>query len=188
VGYRASLAALALVAVGVVATAAPAKDVSDPVERGCRFSVYGGLGDWQQRSVAVGPIGFVGAPFYAEGFTPDDVGGGRFRPSKLLVVLKTGWVARVSVPAAQRATLALAYDVRTFNNPVAPVDGDHVVNFRACAPGKPFVGPRTQRWTQFNGAIVVAEPQCVTLNLAAAKQGHPLRGYKRVRFGFGVAC
>lgn len=82
----------------------------------------------------------MGARFYATQFTPFDVGDGRYRPSKLLVVLKTGWVARLSVPAAQRGTVSLGYDFRTFNEPVAPAEGDHVVKFTACPPGRPFLG------------------------------------------------
>ena len=165
---------LAVVAVAAVTTtSAPAAD-DDSIERGCRTSVYGELGAWQERSVVQGPLGLVGARAFAARFAPLPAGGGRYRGSKLLVLVRTGWIVRLVVPGPERHRVALQYDPADFNEPVAPVGGDHEVNFAACPPGRPFLGPARERWTQFNGAIVVANRRCARLHVYAARQGRPL--------------
>jgi hypothetical protein len=185
-------AVAALVVAGLAAAgsssggaAAPA-----PVERTCRSSVYGRLGAWQAQSIVAGSLGLVGARTFASAFRPLPAGGGRYRGSKLLVLVRTGWVVRVVVPPAQRRRVALQYDPATFDDPVAPAAGDHVVTFAACPPGRPFLGPAGARWTQFNGAIVVARRGCVELDVLAAKRGRPLPGRpQRLRVAFGrPAC
>jgi hypothetical protein len=163
-----------------------------PVVRDCNSSVYGDLGsDWMASSIVAGSLAFVRARFYsssAHSFA--SVGGGRYRGSKMLVAVRTGWVTRVVVPMAERRKIALQYAPADFNKPVVPAHSDHDVTFTACPPGRPFLGPKTARWTQFNGAIVVAGRRCVTLAVYAAKQGHPLpRRGLRARLSFGAgAC
>jgi hypothetical protein len=183
------LAAAALVFFAIaLATTAQAAD--DPVTRDCGSSVYGELGDWQRDSVVVGPLGFVRARSYASTFVPVPAGGGRYRGSKLLVVVRTGWVVRLVVPLPQRRKVALQYDSADFNKAVVPADSEHDVTFEACPPGRPLVGPATSRWTQFNGAIVVAGRRCVRLHVYAAKRGHALPSepqLARLSFGAG-AC
>jgi len=188
------LAAGALAVVAAVAAAAPAlvegAPGQEPVTRDCGASVYGDLGsDWMPASVVAGPLAFVRARFYASSQSSFLGEGGRYRPSKLLVVVRTGWVARVVVPAAQRGRVALRYEPATFNDAVAPSLGAHDVTFTACPPGRPFLGPTTARRTQFNGAVTVAGRRCVTLFVYAAKQGHPLperARATRLSFGAGV--
>ena len=172
----------------VVALATSAHAVDEPVMRDCASSVYGELGDWQRDSMVVGPLGFLRARAYARRFVPAPAGGGRYRGTKLLVVVRTGWIVRVVVPDAQRATVALQYAPADFNAAVVPAESEHEVIFTACPPSRPFLGPVGSRWTQFNGAIVVAGRRCVTLVVYAAKQGHPLPTrplQTRLSFGAG---
>lgn len=163
----------------------------EPVARDCGSSVYGDLGsDWKTASVVVGPLAFVQGRFYSS--SPSSfasVGGGRYRGSKLLAVVRTGWVVRLVVPAAQRRKVALQYAPEDFNEAVVPAQSEHDVTFTACPPGRPLLGPKTEQWTQFNGAIVVAGRRCVTLAVYAAKQGHPLPRrplHARLSFGAGT--
>jgi hypothetical protein len=182
---------LAVVAAGVAlgGVSAALAGGSDPVDRECNTSVYGALGnDWLPASVVTGPLAFVRAKDYAK--SPSrfgTVGGGRYRASKLLVLVQTGWVARVVVPAGQRAKVALQYAPEDFNKAVVPVDSEHDVTFTACPRRRPFIGPASARYTQFNGGIVVAGRRCVTLAVYPTKQGHPLPSAPlRARLSFGV--
>jgi hypothetical protein len=182
------LALVAGLGAGVVAGASAAGG-AEPVLRPCASSVYGDLGTrWLQESVVAGPLAFVRARAYAASRSSfGSIGGGRYRGNKLLVVVRTGWVARVVVPSAQRRRVALQYAPEHFNEAVAPADGEHEVTFTACPPRRPSLGPVSARWTQFNGAIVVAGRRCVTLAVHAAKQGHPLPVEPaRVRLSFGA--
>ena len=162
---------------------------TEPVSRGCNTSVYGDLGDgWLPSSVVAGPLVFVRGRVYARSTSRfRSVSSGRYRGSKLLVVVRTGWVARVVVPPAQRAKVALQYAPEDFNKAVVPAESEHDVTFTACPPRRPFLGPASARYTQFNGAIVVAGRRCVTLEVYAAKQGHPLPAAPtRARLSFGA--
>ena len=165
---------------------------AEPVVRECGSSVYGKLGSersWLSASVVAGPLVFFRVRAYASSTSKfASVGGGRYRGSKLLVLVRTGWVARVVVPAAQRRKVALQYGPEDANKAVVPAESEHDVTFEACPPGRPFLGPKSARWTQFNGAIVVAGRRCVTLAVYAAKQGHPLPKravFPRLSFGAG---
>ena len=188
-------AALTLVIAGVAAQPEPATGVGpgdEDVVRDCGSSVYGDLGrDWTTSSIVVGPLAFVGARRLSSSpYSFRSVGAGRYRGTKLLSVVRTGWVARVVVPPAQRHGVALQYGRIDLNEPVVPAEGEHEVTFTACPPGRPSLGPPGQRWTQFNGAIVVAGRRCVTLAVYAAKQGHPLPSitlHARLSLGAG-AC
>ena len=178
---RRSVPALGLVVALVAAdlalsSHAAARGAPDPVARDCGSSVYGDLGrDWITSSVVAGPLAFVRARSLSTSpYSFRSVGGGRYRGIKLLAAVRTGWVVRLVVPPADRGAVALRYDSADFNRAVAPAEGAHEVTFTACPPGRPFLGPENQRWTQFNGAIVVAGRRCVTLAVYAAKQGHPL--------------
>jgi hypothetical protein len=162
------------------------------VARTCSSSVYGDLGsDWIASSVVAGPLAFVRAREYASSTASfASVGGGRYRGTKLLAAVRAGWVARVVVPAADRPKVALQYDRAHFNKAVVPAESEHDVTFTACPPGRPLLGPKAARWTQFNGAIVVAGRRCVTLAVYSAKQGHRLSARAhtaRLSFGAG-AC
>jgi hypothetical protein len=163
-----------------------------PVARNCTSSVYGELGDdWMPSSVVVGPLAFVRARAYSLSTSSfASIGGGRYRGSKLLVAVRTGWVVRLVVPTADRRTVALQYAPADFNKAVVPARSEHDVIFTACPPGRPFLGPATALWTQFNGAIVVAGRRCVTLAVYAARQGHRLpRKPRLARLSFGAgAC
>ncbi len=162
--------------------------------RDCGTSVYGDLGGsaFLPASVVAGPLAFVQARGYARSTSSfAGIGGGRYRPMKLLTVVRTGWVARVVVPAAHRENVSLAYDRERSNTPIAPGEGVHEVTFASCPPGRPFLGPSAERWTQFNGSIVVAGRRCVTLAVYAAKQGHELPSLPqvaRLSFGAGGRC
>ena len=183
--------ALAVAAVDT-GSALHAAGLEEPVTRECGSSVYGDVGgDWMRSSIVVGPLAFVRARSYASSTSRfSTVGGGRYRGSKMLALVRTGWVARVVVPAAERRVVALQYAREHFNRAVVPADGEHEVTFKACPPGRPLLGPSTARWTQFNGAIVIAGRRCVTLAVFAAKQGHPLPAKPlRARLSFGAgAC
>ena len=143
------------------------------------------------RSIVVGPLAFVGARVYASSpFSSPNVGGGRYHGRKLLAVVRTGWVARVVVPAELRRSVSFQYAPAHFNKAVVPAQGEHDVTFVACPLGRPFLGPASARWTQFNGAIVVAGRRCVTLAVYAAKHGSPLPSRAlRAHLSFGAgAC
>ena len=164
---------------------------AEPVQRDCRSSVYGALGAWMADSVVSGPLGFVRARRYAESrstyFRP--LPDGRYRGLKLLAVVKTGWQARIVVPAPQQRFVALAHHPSTFGKPVVPADGVHDETLIACPPGRPLLGPTEQAWTQFNGEIVVAGRRCVLLHVYASKHGKPWPSRPRLAFlPLGAAC
>jgi hypothetical protein len=194
---RARLAASVLGLVAAVVAAESALSIraiarDEPVARDCMSSVYGDLGnDWLAPSIVVGPLAFVRARTYSTSTSSfASIGGGRYRGSKLLAAVRTGWVVRLVVPSAERRRVALQYAPQHFNTAVVPAKSEHDVTFTACPPRRPFLGPRTARWTQFNGAIVVAGRRCVTLAVYAAKQRRPLPDQPRhARLSFGAgAC
>jgi hypothetical protein len=183
--------AFATVAVDAALSTSAARH-DEPVERDCTSSVYGHLGgNWLSSSVVTGPLAFVRARAYAESTASfAGLAGGRYRGTKLLAAVRTGWVARVVVPTGQRRKVAFQYAPVDFNTAVVPAESEHDVTFTACRPGRPLLGPKSARWTQFNGAIVVAGRRCVSLDVFAAKQGHALpTSGRRARLSFGAgAC
>ena len=173
------------------ATLARGGGSAEPVQRGCGSSVYGALGAWVADSVVAGPVGFVRARRYVDSrstsFNP--LPDGRYRGLKLLAVVKTGWRARIVVPARQQPFVALAHHPSTFGKPVIPQEGVHDETLTACPPGRPLLGPISQAWTQFNGEITVAGRRCVLLHVYAAKQGKPLPNRPILaRLPFGTRC
>ena len=183
------MAAVLVAGAAEAGSGAPAAG-TDPVRRECGSSVWGEPGsDWPASSVIAGPLMFVNARLLKDStYRFGSVGGGRYKAMKQLVVVRTGWVARVVVPSAQRTRVALQYAPEHFNTAVVPAQSEHDVTFAACPPGRPSLGPSSQRETQFNGGIVVAGRRCVMLAVYAAKQGHPLPSrpvYARISFGAG---
>jgi len=95
------------------------------------------------------------------------------RPYKVVLRIKTGAVATLSVPRAQRAVVALAYAKGSANGPTHRAemrvrDGQTAVRFKSCTNVD-------QAHTEFGGGFVVAGPRCARLEVAVAGRPGPLR-------------
>ena len=132
--------------------------------RPCDSSVYGRLGRrWQEQSLVVGPVAFVGLPLYERaGGSTLDVRSGSAVPLKVLAVVKDGTRVTVSVPPDQRESLALLYDPAAFGARSVG-DGQTTVTFGPCQSGATRYG--SGKGTQFNGALLVTGPQCAALEI-----------------------
>lgn len=113
---------------------------------------------------------------------------GRYYPQKLLVLVKAGITVTVTVPAPARR-FALLYGRNHWGIPYSRgyrlADGERRATFHACPAETPsFVPGRHRpvgRWTEFNGSVVVAGAQCVTLDVRTRR-----RTWKaRLSFGAG---
>jgi hypothetical protein len=110
---------------------------------------------------------------------------GRFYLQKTVVLVRAGSVVTLRVPRSERR-LALAYRRSDWRIPYSRgyrlSDGERAITFRACRADPPSFVPGKHRpvgrWTEFNGAMVVAGAHCATLAV----------GRVRVRVGFGVSC
>ena len=85
-----SMAGLVLAAVTAESAVSLARQEA-PVARNCSSSVYGDLeSDWLKSSIVAGPLAFAYAREYSssrQSFA--SVGGGRYRPTKLLALVRT---------------------------------------------------------------------------------------------------
>lgn len=177
------MAALALSAATVAANGAAGHSSADHVSasrfvRSCDTAVYGDLGPVRRRqrhSIVVGPLAFDGIR-YARTAKPGNIrrayraGQGAF---KVLVVIKQGHAATVTVLPGERRHVALLYDEAAFNRTQTVAHGEQAVVFRACPSS---VGAQSRAWsaaTQFNGGIIVDSPRCV--RLAIRFSGRPTR-------------
>ena len=114
---------------------------------------------------------------------------GRYYAQKLLVVVRARQVVTVSVPRTEQG-LALLYGRADSRIPYARgyrlADGERRVTFHACRENEPSFVPRSRktvgRWTEFNGAVVVAGARCVTLRARVPGRARVFR----VRVSFGV--
>jgi hypothetical protein len=84
------------------------------------------------------------------------------RDVKMLALVRPGSVVTISVPPDEQTRLALAYAVG--QAPTGVADGYRSATFVAC--NEPSgVGSRAAGWTQFNGGLLAAGPQCATLDV-----------------------
>jgi hypothetical protein len=84
---------------------------------------------------------------------------GRYPGQKVLIVLRRGSTATISVPRPERARVALLYASDQEAAPrYALADGEVSVTLTACGDSD----------TQFNGGMIVAGPRCVELDVRAA--------------------
>jgi hypothetical protein len=133
--------------------------------RGCGSEVLGDLGKHPTTgAVVAGPIMFVGL-VGARDLLPKDLvaaGGGHYSV-KVLVVVKQGWRAAVSVPPPQRTKARLLYDPSVFPSgpPYKLRQGESIVTFASCTGG----GTSWADATQFNGGIIVTGPLCLHLRI-----------------------
>lgn len=81
---------------------------------------------------------------------------------KMLALVRPGSVVTMSVPPDEHTRLALAYAVG--QSPTAVAGGYRSTTFVAC--NQPSgAGSGAAGWTQFNGGLVAAGPQCATLEV-----------------------
>jgi hypothetical protein len=173
--------ATALGTVLAVAVPAFAGNV-EPVVRNCSTSAYGDLGrGWQNRSVLVGPVAFVGMRSGYRDVRPSSTGHGW--PLKVLVVVEPKTVATVTIGARSRRSASLGYDTRplpgTPGRPVPLTAGSTSVRFEGCARANP--GPAWNRGTQFPGYFLVSGRRCVGIEVRVAGRTTALR--RTLRFG-----
>lgn len=134
--------------------------------RTCVTAVGGSLpAGWQSSSIHSGALTlFSFGQALARGresiLSPSDL-----RPIgdvKMLALVRPGSVVTISVPADEHTRLALAYAVG--QSPTGVADGYRSTTFVAC--NQPSgAGPGAAGWTQFNGGLVAAGPQCATLDV-----------------------
>jgi hypothetical protein len=146
-----------------------------PGIRGCQSSVYGDLGpDWEQGSLRVGPIAFVGL---ARGVSADYVARAR-NVVKVLVVVDKGAVVTLRIVQADREGVALAYVHRPGREPRRVADGLSAMRFHACHPSD------WRPHTQFNGTFIVDRPRCAHLEVQVRGRAEPVP----VAISFGAPC
>jgi hypothetical protein len=159
------------------------------VVRDCASRVESGLfvrgipGPWRRRPIRAGPLGLV-AREYARSAESDfaHVPGRprRFDAQKLLVVVQAGRTATLAVPWRERKDIALPYDPSKWNRPSSVgyglADGDRAATFKACAEAHlAWSGGVVGKWTEFNGAVVVAGARCAALDVGVPGRVEPLR-------------
>lgn len=127
---------------------------------GCTESVSGDVGpDWRDHAVVSGPLSFVDLRHEATTLplaSPDD----RTGIVKSLIVLEAGASVRLS-PRTARSHARLMYTLESLGlgRPNAPLSvGTPDITLTACH----------DRDTQFNGGLIVDEPQCVPLEISIA--------------------
>ena len=139
----------------------------------CGTSVWGELGSsWLPSSVVAGPLVLFRGRSHASSR-------GRRSPASAAAATAARSCSSSSAPAGPPAsrsprrsaqTVALQYDrSEDLDRTVVPALGVHDATFDACPPGRPSLGPRAERWTQFNGGLFVAGRRCVTLEVRAAQ-------------------
>jgi hypothetical protein len=167
-----------------------------PIVRTCASRVESGLfvhgipRYYRKRSVRAGQLVLIARQYAAQARSDfEAVPGrpGRYYPQKLLLAVSAGSVVTVTVPRSERH-LALLYRPLDWRIPYSRgyrlADGERAVTFRACRADEPSFVPGKHRpvgrWTEFNGAVVVAGARCVKVVVRA-------RGYRRtLRLPFGV--
>lgn len=165
---RNALALVVVVAVHGATTAACSRDSDAPFVRDCATEAAGELGDgWEDRAVQAGPVAFVplrehelASPKPRVTLEP-----GRHIPKKVLVVLRAGLNATVSVATEDRRGVSLLYDPERVarSSPergYTVEDGSPEAHFTAC----------DDHPTYFNGAFVVSGPICLDLIIEVAGQ------------------
>jgi hypothetical protein len=155
--------------------------------RGCGSEVLGDLGKHPTKgAVVAGPIMFVGL-VGARDLLPKDLvaAGGGYYSVKVLVVVKQGWRAAVSVWPTQRTKARLLYDPSVFPSgpPYKLRQGEPVVTFAACTDG----GTSWGEATQFNGGIIVTGPLCLRLQVRTTGAA-PGSQTIRAPIGRGASC
>jgi hypothetical protein len=146
---------------------------------------------YRSRVVHAGPLLLI-ARFYAteprSTFAAVPGRPGRYYAQKLLVLVRAGTTVTVSVPPSERR-FALLYGRSHWNIPYARgyrlADAERRVTLHACSASTPSFIPGRRRpvgkWTEFNGSVVVAGPQCVTLEART----RPRTWRARLSFGAG---
>ncbi len=196
-GFRVGICAAVLLSACTSSASAPGQVSSAPVHRSpsptttspgnafvrtCASSVSGVVSErsWRQ-SVFAGPLAIVWvrpaarAPASQFGKTAQG-----YPTGKYLVVVKLNHTVTLSVPSSERGRVSLLYDPSAFT-PAGPVSaGEHTVTFAACMR-------QSQEWaagTQFNGGIIVAGAQCITLQVTDSQ--HSFERRLRIPFGEGT--
>jgi hypothetical protein len=153
--------------------------------------VHGIPRSYAKSIIRAGPLVFIGARDYAteerRTFSPVRGRPGHYYPQKLLVAVRAGTTVTVTVPAPARR-FALLYGRNHWGIPYSLgyrlADGERGATFHACAASTPSFVPGRHRpvglWTEFNGSVVVAGAQCVTLDVRTS------RGAWKARLSFGA--
>jgi hypothetical protein len=141
-----------------------------PLLRDCRSEQSGELpADWRRRSIEVGPIALYPMPAPA----PTRVRGrpGRFRPVKVLVIVRPGERLTLHVPPAMRPFVGLLYGhgarFGSYRPAVRPRDGLTAVTFDSCAEGR-------YPDDHFGGGFAVSRAICAHLEVQLPGRADPL--------------
>ena len=173
------LVVVALASIAAFAAGQTRAQTAAPPVRSCDSSVYGALApDWQKSAVPAGPVWFY---FFGTHGRPAEfahIRGNRYRyrPFKVLAIVRAGVVATATVPPEERARLALFYAPnQSVHRALRISEGQRSVTFEACA----------DQDTQFNGGFVVAGAHCAALDVRVQGSDAPVR----IALPFGVrAC
>jgi hypothetical protein len=168
-----------------------------PAVRSCASRVESGLfvhgipAFYRRRAIFAGPFVLIAREYAVQdrstfGAVPGR--SGRYYPQKLVVAVRAGVTVTASVPAAERR-FALLYGPSHWGIPYARgyrlADGERRATFHACAASTPSFVPGKHRpvgkWTEFNGAVIVAGARCVTLDVRSGSR----RWHARLVFGAG---
>jgi hypothetical protein len=192
--------AFACAVVGCLALTAGAERAAGervPV-RACETRVESGLFTraelppfYRSRAVRAGPVVFIAGEYAtrpATDFAPVPGRPGRYHAQKLLLLVRAGTVATVSVARRDRDAFSLLYDRRKWSRPYRLGyrigEGDTATTFQACRAAEPrFSGGGTVgAWTEFNGGVLVAGARCVAIDVRVVASRLPIRRY----LAFGI--
>ena len=141
---------------------------------------------YKRKAIRAGPLVLLAGEYARRppsDFEPVPRRPGRFYLQKTVDLVRAGSVVTLRVPRPERR-LALAYRQSDWRIPYSRGfrlrDGERSVTFHACRADQPSFVPGKHRpvgrWTEFNGALVIAGAHCATLAV----------GRVRVQVGFGV--
>jgi len=134
--------------------------------RTCVTAVGGSLpAGWQSSAIHSGALTLFSFGQVRAGGRESTLSSSDLRPvrdMKMLALVRPGSVVTISVPPDERTRLALAYAVGQAPTDVA--GGYRSTTFVACKEPS-GVGSGAAGWTQFNGGLLAAGPQCATLDV-----------------------
>ena len=154
-----------------------------PPVRSCESSVYGELpAGWEAQTVFAGPLGFfdLHRNLLEARYTPLRGTTRRYEAIKVLLLVKGGASATLTVPREERRQVALLYapPLARGGIGVSVAEGHAAVTFRACPASE------DPPYTQFNGGFVVAGARCAQVNVTVEGRSEPFV----LRIPFGASC
>jgi hypothetical protein len=154
-----------------------------PPVRSCENSVYGDLpAGWEAQTVFAGPLGLFDLSHNVREarYTPLRGTTRRYEAIKILLLVKSGESATLTVPSEERRQVALLYapPLARGGTGVSVAEGHAAVTFYACPASEELP------YTQFNGGFVVAGSRCAEVDVTVEGRSEPFV----LGIPFGASC